>query len=107
MNDLVPGARIQAKHRVSEEAGGSSKHTNQVPLHDQNDEIEKYYAILECKKTDSMEEVKAHYRKLIKQYHPDVIQGKRLPHDFVRFANVKFQMIQQAYQFITKMQGKP
>jgi ankyrin repeat protein len=61
---------------------------------------DKYYAVLECKKTDSIEVIKAKYRTLVKQYHPDVIQGKGLPADFIEFANEKFQSIREAYQQI-------
>ncbi len=66
------------------------------------DNVNKYYAILNCKKTDGAEEIKAKYRSLVKQYHPDVIQGKGLPADFVEFANKKFHLIREAYQHIIK-----
>ncbi len=65
-------------------------------------DIDQYYAILRCKKTDGVEEIKANYRSLVKQYHPDVIQGKGLPADFVEFANEKFHQIREAYQHIIR-----
>jgi len=64
--------------------------------------VDQYYAVLECKKTDSIEVIKAKYRTLVKQYHPDVIQGKGLPADFIEFANEKFQLIREAYQHIIR-----
>jgi len=64
---------------------------------------DKYYAILNCKKTDSIEVIKARYRALVKQYHPDVIQGTGLPADFIQYANEKFQLIVEAYEHITKL----
>jgi hypothetical protein len=69
------------------------------------DGIDKYYAVLGCKKTDSIDTIKAQYRQLIKQYHPDVIQGKGLPEGFIEFANNKFTSIVEAYDYIIKKGG--
>jgi len=65
-------------------------------------DIDKYYAVLRCTKSDNIDQIKAKYRVLVKEYHPDVIQGKGLPADFVEFANKKFQMIREAYQHIVQ-----
>jgi DnaJ like chaperone protein len=65
----------------------------------------KYYAILKCQPEDSVEEIKAKYRRLAMDYHPDRIQSKGLPEDFMKFANQKFQEIQKAYQLVRKERG--
>lgn len=61
---------------------------------------DKYYKILNCSKDDSNETIKAKYRKLAIDYHPDKIVSKGLPDEFVNFANAKFQEIQTAYEKI-------
>ncbi|MBW2654464.1 MAG: TerB family tellurite resistance protein [Deltaproteobacteria bacterium] len=60
----------------------------------------KYYAILKCSETASNEEIKKQYRKLVTEYHPDKIEAKGLPEEFIKFANDKFKEIQEAYDYI-------
>jgi hypothetical protein len=79
-----------------------SNHKEDVRTKSDTQGIDGFYAVLDCKKTDSIEEIRAKYRSLIKQYHPDVIQAKGLPADFVEFANKKFQEIQEAYEYISR-----
>jgi DnaJ like chaperone protein len=68
-------------------------------------DTEKHYALLGCEPTDSAGQIKAKYRKLAADYHPDKIQSKGLPEGFIKFANQKFQEIQAAYQTIKKERG--
>jgi len=67
--------------------------------------IEECYTILKCTPNSTNEEIKKSYRELVKQYHPDTIQGKGLAEDFILFANQKFQEINNAYEFIKKYRG--
>ncbi len=48
--------------------------------------LEKYYKILKCSPTDSLDTIKKAYRKLASEYHPDKIQSKDLPEAFIIFA---------------------
>jgi len=66
------------------------------------DDFQKYYAILNSEKTDSNEQIKKQYRKLVFEYHPDKIISKGLPEEFTKFANEKFREIQEAYEKIRK-----
>jgi DnaJ like chaperone protein len=66
---------------------------------------DKYYAVLKCDETASNEEIKKQYRKLVTEYHPDKIQAKGLPEEFIKFANDKFAEIQEAYDHIRKKRG--
>lgn len=66
---------------------------------------EKYYATLGCNSSDSDEEIKKQYRKLVRDYHPDTIAAKGLPDEFVTFANDKFREIQEAYDEIRQERG--
>ncbi len=65
----------------------------------------KYYAVLKCDETASDEEIKRQYRKLATEYHPDKIEAKGLPEEFIKFANDKFSEIQEAYDAIKKERG--
>lgn len=63
---------------------------------------EEYYTFLECKSSDSNETIKNNYRRLVKDFHPDVIAGKDLPKPFIEFANKRFKEIHTAYEYIKK-----
>lgn len=69
------------------------------------DTLERYYAVLGCTALDSPDTIKAKYRKLVLEYHPDKVIAKGLPEEFVQFANKKFQEIQNAYEIIKKERG--
>ena len=63
---------------------------------------DKNYSTLQCKRTDSNDTIKAAYKKLVKDYHPDTIASKGLPEEFTKFAAQKFTEISQAYEEIRK-----
>ena len=63
------------------------------------------YSVLGCSSSDSDEDIKAKYKKLIKEYHPDVIASKGLPEEFMKFATEKFDQIQKAYEAVKKARG--
>lgn len=63
------------------------------------------YAVLKLDKTASDEEIKKQYRALVREYHPDKIQAKGLPEEFIKFASDKFTEIQEAYEKIRKERG--
>jgi DnaJ like chaperone protein len=67
--------------------------------------IEKCYAILGCTQADSDSTIKKNYRKLVSEYHPDKIQSKELPEDFISFANQKMNAIHQAYEAVKAARG--
>ena len=68
-------------------------------------DFEKHYAILETDSSATDEEIKNHYRKLVKEYHPDKIASKGLPEEFTTFAHHKFREIQEAYDAIKQERG--
>jgi DnaJ like chaperone protein len=67
------------------------------------DASENAYQILEITKEASNEEVKKAYRKMVKKYHPDKLQG--LGEEHLKGANEKFQSIQTANDRIKKERG--
>ena len=66
------------------------------------EKLKRYYDLLGVKETDSLEVIKTKYRDVIKNYHPDKIQGKGLPKDFIDFANKKLTDFNEAYNEIKK-----
>jgi DnaJ like chaperone protein len=61
--------------------------------------------VLNCDENSSNEEIKKQYRKLAIEYHPDKIESKGLPEEFVKFATDKFKEIQEAYDAVKKERG--
>ena len=68
-------------------------------------DVDRYYKILNSSPGSSNEEIKANYKKLVKDFHPDTIVSKGLPEEFVQFATTRFQEIQDAYEKIKKDRG--
>lgn len=66
---------------------------------------DRYYRTLNCTMQSTDEEIKASYKKLVKEYHPDMIISKGLPEEFVDVATKKFQEIQEAYSEVRKERG--
>ena len=65
--------------------------------------IDNSYTILGVSKTASDNEIKKAYRKIIKKYHPDKLQG--VSQDVVKMAKEKFQSVKDAYEHIRKKRG--
>jgi len=63
------------------------------------------YSILGISRGASDDEVKKAYRKLVREYHPDRMQAKGVPEDFMKIANEKMTEINQAYDQICKERG--
>ena len=64
------------------------------------DDLSKYYAVLNCTPESSNEEIQSHYKKLVKDFHPDTIVSKGLPEEFTDFAARRFREIHDAYEKI-------
>lgn len=63
------------------------------------------YTILGTRRTASNEEIKAAWRKLVRDTHPDKLMAQGLPHEFVELANEKLATINAAYDKIAKERG--
>ena len=61
---------------------------------------EDYYALLGVKKTAGDAELKSAYRKLAKQYHPDVNPGDAA-------AELKFKQVSEAYEVLRARWSSP
>ena len=71
-----------------------------------NTSINRSYKILGLSVNASLEEVSNQYRKLIKEYHPDKLQGMGLPKEFIELANQKLSAINKAYTEIKNNEKK-
>ena len=58
------------------------------------------YKILGVNKTDDMSTIKKAYRKLVRQYHPDIIKSQEKSEAYMKEATAKTQEINQAYEMI-------
>jgi len=58
------------------------------------------YAILGVSETDDMATIKKAYRKLVRQYHPDIIKSQGKDEAYMKESTAKTQKINQAYEMI-------
>lgn len=63
------------------------------------------YGVIGVEPSASDDEVKAVYRKLIRENHPDRLIAEGMPEEFVRQANEKMAAINAAYDDIRKARG--
>lgn len=67
--------------------------------------LDEAYKILECTPAMSLDEIKSVYRRKCLEFHPDKIQSKGLPKEFMDFANQQLTRINKAYEQIKKERG--
>lgn len=63
------------------------------------------YTILGTTRMASNEEIKAAWRKLVRDTHPDKLMAQGLPREFIELANEKLATINAAYDKISKERG--
>ena len=63
------------------------------------------YEILGIDRSVSDDEIKAKYRSLIRENHPDVLMAKGVPQEFIDLANEKMAVINASYDCIEKERG--
>jgi DnaJ like chaperone protein len=67
--------------------------------------LEDAYKVLGVSKDDDMNTIKKAYRKLVRQYHPDIIKSQNKGEEYLKEATAKTQEINQAYEMIKKARG--
>jgi len=82
----------------SSTSSGSSHSFNNLSLDD-------CYQILESTKESSNSDIKKSYRRLVRQYHTDMLSSKDLPSDMIKFAEEKLKSINMAYEKVKKFRG--
>ena len=73
-------------------------------MHPQNT-LEDAYKLLGVSPNDDMATIKKAYRKLVRQYHPDIIKSQGKSEAYIKEATQKTQEINQAYEMIKKARG--
>jgi DnaJ like chaperone protein len=68
-------------------------------------EDEDPYAVLGVARAASMDEIKAAWRELVRQHHPDTLMAKGLPKEYVELATRKMAAINAAYDRIRAERG--
>ena len=63
------------------------------------------YLVLGVKPESSDEEIKAAYRRLVRENHPDAMMSRGVPEEFIHLANDKLAAINIAYETIEKARG--
>jgi len=63
------------------------------------------YRILGLSSSASDEQIKAAYKKLVMEYHPDKLMAKGVPEDFIKIANSKMAEINNAYDEVCRERG--
>ena len=77
-----------------------NKFENMIKNKQQSMSPQEAYKILGLKESDDMATVKKTYRKLIRQYHPDIISSQDKGDTYMEEATAKTQERNQAYQII-------
>jgi DnaJ like chaperone protein len=60
------------------------------------------YAVLGVERTASDVDVRAAHRRVVREYHPDILQSKGMPEEFMEFAKEKLTASNQAWAQIKK-----
>ena len=68
-------------------------------------DLAKAYSELEIEESIDNESLKKHYRKLVKQYHPDIVTGQGADQSEIETATRKLQSINEAYEIIKQHRG--
>lgn len=63
-------------------------------------DLAKHYEVLGVTQSASKSEIKKAYRQKVAEYHPDKIEGKGLPPEFIKFANDKVAEINASYDAV-------
>jgi DnaJ like chaperone protein len=67
--------------------------------------LEDAYKVLGVSAGDDMDTIKKAYRKLVRQYHPDIIKSQGKSEAYIKEATQKTQEINSAYEMIKKARG--
>ena len=90
---LIQMMSAQTRFNYNNNFGKGSSKTSESQLKDA-------YEILGVSENDSEKTIKASYRKLISENHPDKLIGQGMPEDLINMATDKTQKIQSAFELI-------
>ena len=99
-------SEIAKVFQISDNEFESLNNIFEAKISQDNTSINRSYKILGLSENASLEQVSNQYRKLIKEYHPDKLQGMGLPKEFIELANQKLSAINKAYTEIKNNEKK-
>ncbi len=76
-----------------------------VAMFDPRHSIDASYAVLGLTRDATDDEVKKAYRRLAREYHPDVVTNKGMGEDFKKFADEKMRAVNGAYEAVKDARG--
>ncbi|RXJ77962.1 molecular chaperone DjlA [Arcobacter sp. F155] len=100
--------RVIAKElQISDEVYNSIVSTLEQKMQNNKDSMtpSKAYEVLGVKESDDMNTIKKAYRKLVREYHPDIISSQDKDESYMEEATAKTQEINQAYQVIKNLRS--
>ena len=65
--------------------------------HDEMSQENDAFEVLRLSKNASLDEIKAHYKELVRQYHPDILMGRGESKEVIERSTKKLQEINEAY----------
>lgn len=77
-----------------------------VGAHSSTTSLSKHYENLGITADTPAPEIKKAYRRKANEFHPDKIEGKGLPPEFIKFANDRLAEINESYDAIMVAQKK-
>jgi DnaJ like chaperone protein len=80
--------------------GMVNKFENMMKNKQQTMSLEEAYKVLGANEGDDLNTIKKTYRKLVREYHPDIIKSQDKDETYIEEATAKTQEINQAYQVI-------
>ena len=96
LREIVSGLNITA----DEYSAMLSKFDNMLRNKQGSMSLVEAYKTLDVNETDDMDTIKKRYRKLVRQYHPDIIKSQDKDDSYMEEATAKTQEINQAYEII-------
>ncbi|HPI19596.1 MAG TPA: DnaJ domain-containing protein [Candidatus Kapabacteria bacterium] len=93
---------LNKKKKTKQNTENQNNH-QQENFQKQQYSLDDAYKILEINENSNIEEIKAAYKKKIKEYHPDRLSG--LGAELQQIAHQKTQEINSAYNFLKKIKG--
>ena len=82
--------------------GGYQGNANRMPREDLK---KRYSEVLGVSLDATAQEIKSAYRKIVKEFHPDMVASKGMPEEYIEYATNKVKEANEAYEYLMKQKG--